>query len=451
MAFLPIFSKILERAVFLQLVDYLESNSLLHPNHHGSRESHSTVTALLQMYDTWQQEAEDDKLVGVMMIDLSAAFDMVDHALLLEKLHLHGLDNLALQWVHSYLEGRSQTVCVDGCLSSFLRINCGVPQGSVLGPLMYILFTNDLPEIIHDGHVSQLSEPNMHCPPCGSLVNYVDDGTYSFSSKDPRTLSTILTNKYRAITNYMESNMLVINDEKTHLVVMGRKKIDSVRCEVTLQAGVHTILPSETQKLLGCHIHQSLKWREHIQTNEKSIIRQLTSRLNAIRKLSINAPFQTRLMAANSVFISVLTYLVPLWSNSEAYLLKALQVVQNKAARCVTRQSWFTATRQILKQCGWMSIRQLAFYHTVLTMHRILRSSKPVYLRSKVSYDYPYHTRQATGGNIRYNRAKVVEGSFISRATRNYNSIPDDFKAVKTLLMFKKKLRKWTLENIPIE
>ena len=156
-------------------------------------------------------------------------------------------------------------------------------------------------------------------------------------------------------------------------------------------------------------------------------------------------------MAANAVFISVLTYLIPLWSNSEGYLIKALQVVQIKAARCVTRQSWFTSTRQLLKQCGWMSIRQLAFYHTVLTMHRILKSEKPVYLRSKVSYNYPYQTRQATGGNIRYDREAVVEGSFISRATRNYNNIPDNFKAVKTLSTFKYKLKQWTIENIPIE
>ena len=232
---------------------------------------------------------------------------------------------------------------------------------------------------------------------------------------------------------------------------MGKKKINLSRCEVTLQAGAHIIQPSETQKLLGCNIHQSLKWREHIQTNEKSLIKQLTSRLNAIRRLAFNAPFQTRLMAANAVFISVLTYLIPLWGNSEAYLLKALQVVQNKAARCVTRHSWFTATRQLLKQCGWMSVKQLAFYHTVLTMHRILSSDKPAFIRSKVSYDHPYQTRHATGGNIRYDRATVVEGSFISRATRDYNSIPDDLKAIKTLPTFKYKLRRWTLANIPIQ
>ena len=84
-------------------------------------------------------------------------------------------------------------------------------------------------------------------------------------------------------------------------------------------------------------------------------------------------------------------------------------------------------------------------------MHRILSSDKPAFIRSKVSYDHPYQTRHATGGNIRYDRATVVEGSFISRATRDYNSIPDDLKAVKTLPTFKYKLRRWTLANIPIQ
>jgi hypothetical protein len=392
-------------------------------------------------------------MVGVMMIDLSTALDMVDHGLLLRKLKLHGLDSPAIQWIQSYLEDRSQTVCVDGCLSPLLKIQCGVPQGSVLGPLLYILFTNDLPDIIHEEHDAPLSirSPNMHCPPCGSLVNYVDDATYSFASKDPVVLSNTLTNKYKTISDYMESNKLVINADKTHLVVMGKKKADNVRGQVSLVAGTHTIHPSETEKLLGCHIHQGLKWREHIQSNENSLIRQLTSRLNALRKLAVNAPFKTRLMAANSVFISVLSYLIPLWGASEGYLIKALQVMQNKAARCVAKVSWFTATRQLLKQCGWMSIKQLVFYHTVLTMRKILKSGRPIFLRNKLSSDFPYPTRQATGGHVRQSQDSVAEGSFISRGTKAYNSIPENIKSTTSLPVFKKKLKTWTLTNIPID
>ena len=123
-ALLPVFSKILEKVVFLQLVEYLDTNGLLHSNHHGSRNNHNNATALIQMYDQWMEEVEEGMMVGVMMIDLSAAFYMVDHVLLLRKLELFGLDENTLKWVSSYLSQRCQSVCVDGCLSP--PTACGV-------------------------------------------------------------------------------------------------------------------------------------------------------------------------------------------------------------------------------------------------------------------------------------------------------------------------------------
>ena len=105
-ALLPILSKILEKAVFLQVVEYLDKFKLLNPNHHGSCHSHNTATALIQMYDQWTEEMEEGKLVGIMMIDLSAAFDMVDHKLLLQKLALFGLQEEVLKWMESYLVNR---------------------------------------------------------------------------------------------------------------------------------------------------------------------------------------------------------------------------------------------------------------------------------------------------------------------------------------------------------
>ena len=109
-ALLPIFSKILEKAVFSQLVQYLEENGLIHPNLHGSRAGHSTATALTQMYDTWVEQVEDGKMVGVLICDQSAAFDLCDHYLLVEKLRLMGLDDQTLIWIWSYLLAGSRAV-----------------------------------------------------------------------------------------------------------------------------------------------------------------------------------------------------------------------------------------------------------------------------------------------------------------------------------------------------
>ena len=137
--------------MFRQVVEYMEGNSLIHPSQHGSRAKHSTCTAVIEMFDTWAESVERGDMAGVMMLDLSAAFDLVDHQLLLQKLELMGFDQSAVVWMWSYLHARSQCVYVDGKLSGFEVVKAGVPEGSVLGALLYILFVNDLPEVVH-GH-----------------------------------------------------------------------------------------------------------------------------------------------------------------------------------------------------------------------------------------------------------------------------------------------------------
>ena len=132
------------------------------------------------------------------------------------------------------------------------------------------------------------------------------------------------------------------------------------------------------------------------------MINQLTSRVNALSKLAVNASFKTRLMAANGAFISILAYLIPLWGGTEGYLVRALQVLQNRAARCVTKLGWYTPTRKLLKQCNWLSVKQLIVYHTVLQVHRIVKCGSPLYLSDRLVSNYLYRTRQAAGGGVRW-------------------------------------------------
>ena len=260
---LPIPGKIVEKAVFNQLVKYLEDNKLLHPNHHGGRKGHSTTTALVQMYNNWVEHMEEGKLVGVMMIDQSAAFDLCDHKLLIEKLKLLGIEAETALWMESYLQGRSQSTLVDGHLSSKLQLPpCSVIQGGIGSGLLYLVYTNDLPDTIHS-HSVDYQEPLGDCPEDGSMVNFVDDSTAYLAHKDPMIVSQKLTEHYTKIEEYMHSNKLVINSDKTHLLVMaGRGAIAARRMEVQVQAGSDTIEQSTSEKLLGGTVHFTGRWNE---------------------------------------------------------------------------------------------------------------------------------------------------------------------------------------------
>ena len=187
-------------------------------------------------------------------------------------------------------------------------------------------------------------------------------------------MSEKLSEQYGKLANYMGDNRLVINDDKTHLLVMGTPRFHAAREDVDITTGTVTVEPIKTEKLLGINIHESLKWKEHVLNNEKSMIKILGTRLSALKKISLNATFKTRLMVGNSCFISVITFMISVWGGTESYLIRAVQVMQNKAARCITKKSWYTPTRVLLQQCNWLSVKQLIFYHTVLQVWRLKTS-----------------------------------------------------------------------------
>ena len=246
---LPLISKLTERSIQTQILDYLEEQDLLSLNHHAYRRKHSTITALVQLMDTIAMAADANLITATLSMDLSAAFDCVDHGILKNKLQFYGLDAKTTKWIDSYLHSRSSFVVIGSAKSRIRTTPQGVPQGSVMGPLLYLLYVNELPAIVteddcvnreHDD-VTKLFPPN--CKECGEMPFYADDGIYVISSKWRNHNQDKLENIFWRTKNFLNANKLQVNESKTNLTEImthqKRSKLSGIPPDLTVEGTSH--------------------------------------------------------------------------------------------------------------------------------------------------------------------------------------------------------------------
>ena len=270
-------SKIIESAVFDQTFTHFNNNKLWHSNHHGFRPNHSTATALAQLQKIWIDGAENKTLTAALLLDLSAAFDVVDHRILIEKLNLYGFSPCTVRWFESYLTGRTQLVQVGSRLSDPLLVGPqGVPQGSLLGPLCFLIFYNDFPAVRNQGE----------------SILYADDDTDNVSDSHPRALEQKIQLEADLSTSWVRDNKLVCSGSKTKLLVIGtrelrRKRLESQNVKLQVNVAGHRIEESSSEKLLGLIINNTMTWQDHLHGNKenKGLLSKLSQRAGLIRKL----------------------------------------------------------------------------------------------------------------------------------------------------------------------
>ena len=249
---LPILSKIIERHIHNHFYEYLMHNNLITENQSGFRPKHSCETALHSIIEKWLHNIDNGKLTGVLFVDLSKAFDTVNHHVLLHKLLSFGICENSYNWFKSYLTNRSQCVRWNGSQSEKLDVTIGVPQGSILGPLFFMLYVNDYPNCL------QHSAAHM----------YADDTSiYVIENKLLRDLKNTL--------EWMDKNKLTINLKKTQCMLIGTEQRLRKSRKLSLQVGDVFIENVSCAKLLGVYIDRCLTWSEHVEILSKKTCKQI--------------------------------------------------------------------------------------------------------------------------------------------------------------------------------
>ena len=251
-------SKIFERIVFDQFSSYLNDNDILTTCQSGFRTLHSTLTSLIEATNYWSVNIDKGLFNGVIFIDLKKAFDTIDHEILLNKLLNYGVDQQSIKWFESYLSNRFQRVSVNGSLSDPSAVDFGVPQGSNLGPLLFLVFINDLP----------------NCLSMGSARMFADDTNISVIGQSITDLEPVLNAELQNIREWLLSNRLSLNVAKTEFMIIGsRQKFTAHKNDASIQVKIddNEIEKVEYAKSLGVTIDKNLNWSVHIQNLTKKV------------------------------------------------------------------------------------------------------------------------------------------------------------------------------------
>ena len=223
---------------------------------------------------------------------------------------------------------------------------------------------------------------------------------------------------------------------------------------ITLNTGNEIIEPQDVEILLGGQISSNLKWFNHIMVGKKSMLTVLTSRINALSKIAAVASFKDRKMIANGIVLSKLIYLIQLWGGTSNFLIKILQKLQNKAARIVTKMDKYTPIKTLLLQCGWLSIKQLVQYHSLLQIYKTKKNQRPGFLHERLSMNCRYKTRLIATQGIKTDnsiKSDLAKQNFTYFAIKTWNDLPPHIRQSNNLNPFKKDVKSWVRNNISIE
>ena len=320
-------SKLFEKVVFTQLYDYLHKNQLFYSSQYGFRKLHSTEFAALELTDRILKDIDDRDVSLAIFMDLSKAFDTLDHHILLKKLNNYGIEGPALDWFSSYLKGRQQYVELDGVSSSFSQLSTGVPQGSILGPLLFLIYMNDIP----------------NASTFFKYVLYADDTTLFSTINISAGATHEINNHISKVYDWLTVNKLSLNVKKTKYIVFHaiNKNIEGVIPELSINGMI--IERVQNFNFLGIFFNEHMFWKTHIDIVANKLIK-FSGILNKLKRFLPSYILRTLYF---SMVQSRLRYGILAWGFEYQRFVK----LQKRFMRIITLSTYNAHTEPLFKKC----------------------------------------------------------------------------------------------------
>ena len=421
-AILPYLSKVFERLAHSQMYAFLNENSLLSNNQSGFRPNNSCITALTDVCEDIRNECDSKKITFLVLLDHSKAFDTVNHDMLCFKLkNFFQYSVSATNLLHTYLSNRSQYVQSENLKSSLLCVKQGVPQGSILGPLLFSMYANDLPNQIEKCKIRMYADDvqiYISCTPtsadkCVNDLNNDLNKIYKWATANSLTINPV---KSKCIVIGKNSNLPIVNP----LIVLNNQRIEIVK----------------SAKNLGIILNQNLTWTNHV----NSICGRTSSMLRSLYNLQYCTPIKIRVLLVKSYIMPVLLYGCELFSNADGLCKRKLCVAFNNVVRYVYGLKRYDHVSQFSKLLYGYNFESLMKIRTLSFLHKIIYCRQPTHLYERIIF-----SRSNRGNNIilyRHN-TRISEQHFFIYALRLWNSLPNIIQLNQNSLGFKKEIIKF--------
>jgi hypothetical protein len=423
-------SKLLERIIYNRLSEHIHSFNTYSIFQSAYRRFFSTETALLKIQNDLLLAIDKQKVTALVLLDLSAAFDTIDHRILLHRLeNWFGVSGSALRLLSSYLTGRSQSVIINGHCSPSEPLTTGVPQGSVLGPLLFTIYTTPI------AHVIQRQSFSFHL--------YADDTQIyiSFASKDTDINLKAMSSTLDIVHSWFTSNRLTLNPAKTEYLIIGTRQQRTKLASATLKFAGNDLNPVPSARNLGVVFDSEMSLESHI----SKVCQTSYLHIRQIRKVRHLLDLNSAILLANSLVSSRLDYCNSLYFGMPDCLLDRLQRVQNSLARAVVPSvRRFDHITPTLKTLHWLPVRDRIKFKIATLTFKVLNNNQPTYLRDLVKLHLPSRALRSAGRQLLIVpdiRSANGRRSFFFSAPTVWNSLPENVRSSGSLLTFRKGLK----------